>query len=137
MTGWRVIKTLSPFHRLTKRSPEYAQGYRAGTKAAVTWLMNAAEERGKNARAVLNRAAADMAREAKDIAWDGQAEGDEGPMLDALRDGASIDRCPFCRGAAEYILGSGVRCISCGAHVPCRGDELWKWNRRATDMKDG
>jgi hypothetical protein len=47
--------------------------------------MNVAEERGKHARPVLRKAAADMSREAKDIAWEGDEAMEEGPMFDALQ----------------------------------------------------
>lgn len=85
MTGGRTIKSLTPFLRLGSRSPEYAQGYRAATKACVTWLENVSEERGNKAALILRRAAVDMAREAKDIAFDGGSPADEGPFFDALR----------------------------------------------------
>jgi hypothetical protein len=83
--GWRIIKSTTPFIPLVRRSPDYAQGYRAATKACTTWLMNVAEERGKHARPVLRKAAADMSREAKDIAWEGDEAMEEGPMFDALQ----------------------------------------------------
>lgn len=92
MTGFRIIKSLTPFLRLGHRSAEYGQGYRAGTKACVTWLMNRSEElklsasKADKLRAkALGNAAADMSREAKDIAFDGE-EVTEGAFFDALHD---------------------------------------------------
>ena len=67
---------VTPFLILDRRAPIFAQAYRAATKDAVTWLMRRADERAetgtKQGRAdarVLNRAAADMAREAKAVAF--------------------------------------------------------------------
>ena len=41
--------------------------------------------------------------------------------------------CPFCGGEADYALGYGAACTNptCGAGVPCRGDDFTPWNRRA------
>ena len=63
---------ITPFMRLTKRSHEYAQGYRAATKDCATWLSDTADERGKKAAPILRKASVTMAREAKDIAWEGR-----------------------------------------------------------------
>ena len=46
------------------------------------------------------------------------------PLIDLLP-------CPFCGGAAKYEMAYGVRCLSCGAHVPCKGDDFTPWNTRA------
>ena len=81
----RIIKGLTPFLALHKRTPTYAQAYRAATKACVSWLMNVSEERGKHARSVLRKAAADMSREAKMIAFACEPEADEGPFHAALK----------------------------------------------------
>ena len=77
----RIIRGLTPFLRLTKRNPEYAQAYRAGTKACVTWLENRADELealgGKQDRMrarAFRQASWDMANEAKEIAFEGGEE---------------------------------------------------------------
>lgn len=91
MTPGRIIRSLTPFLRLTRRTPEYGQAYRAGTKASVTWLMNRADELSFGSKAdrrdakVLNRAAAEMSREAKDIAFGGVEVEAEGPFFAALQ----------------------------------------------------
>lgn len=88
----RIIKSLTPFLRLGRRSAEYGQAYRAGTKSCVTWLENRADELDGGSKqdrlraTALRQAAADMAREAKDIAFDGAEVESEGPFFDALRD---------------------------------------------------
>ncbi len=91
MTGARTIRSLTPFLPLSRRSPEYGQAYRAGTKACVTWLMNRADELSFGSKAdrreakVLNRAAAELSREAKDIAFGGEEVEAEGPFFAALQ----------------------------------------------------
>ena len=91
MTTIRALKSLTPFLRLARRSPEYGQGYRAATKACVTWLTNRADElefggsKQDRLRAkALRQASWDMANEAKDIAFDGAEVQAEGPFFDAL-----------------------------------------------------
>ena len=92
MTPFRWIRSATPFLRLTKRSAPYGQGYRAGTKACVTWLTNRADELDLSAskqdrlRAkALRQASWDMANEAKDIAFDGADLTAEGPFFAALQ----------------------------------------------------
>lgn len=92
MTRFRWIRDATPFLRLTKRGAEYGQGYRAATKACVTWLTRRADEldlsgsKQDRLRAkALRQASWDMANEAKDIAFDGVNVDGEGPFFDALR----------------------------------------------------
>lgn len=44
--------------------------------------------------------------------------------------------CPFCGGDAHYQIAWGVKCRTCGAGVPCRGDEMEQWNRRSPDLQE-
>ncbi len=44
---------------------------------------------------------------------------------------SDLKNCPFCGGKASYLLAWGVKCLDCGAGVPCFGNDFTAWSRRA------